>query len=58
MRGKFPHFNLSSEENPEVRQKEALAKQKIKVYADKKANTKPSPIREGDTVLLRQEKKN
>lgn len=58
MCGKIPQFNLSSEENPEVRQKEALAKQKVKVYADKKANAKPSPIREGDTVLLHQEKKN
>ena len=28
------------------------------MYADKRANAKPSPIREGDTVLLRQEKKN
>ena len=58
MRGKIPQFNLSSEENPEVRQKEAFARQKMKMYADKKANAKPSPIREGDTVLLRQEKKN
>ena len=28
------------------------------MYADKKVNTKPSPIQEGDTVLLCQEKKN
>ncbi|PFX29405.1 Uncharacterized protein K02A2.6 [Stylophora pistillata] len=42
----FVEYARTSEENPEVRQKEALAKQKIKVYADKKANTKPSPIRE------------
>ena len=39
-----------------VRQKDA--KQKMKMYADKRANAKPSPTREGDTVLLRQEKKN
>ena len=58
IRGKIPQFNLSSEENPEVRQKDALAKQKMKMYADKRANAKPSPIREGDPVLLRQEKKN
>ena len=58
MRGKIPQFNLSSEENPEVRRKDASAKQKMKMYADKRANAKPSPIREGDTVLLRQEKKN
>ena len=30
----------------------------MKMYADKRARAKPSPIREGDTVLLRQEKKN
>ena len=33
-------------------------RKKMKMYADKRANAKPSPIREGDTVLLRQEKKN
>ena len=58
MRGKIPQFSLSSEEDPEVRQKDALLKRKMKIYADKRANAKPSPIREGDTVLLRQEKKN
>ena len=58
MRGKIPQFGLSSEEDPEVRQKDALAKHKMKLYADKRANANPSPIREGDTVLLRQEKKN
>ena len=41
-----------------VHLKDALAKQKMKMYADKKANAIPSPIREGATVLLRQEKKN
>ena len=44
MRGKIPQFSLSSEENPEVRQKDALVKQKIKMYADKRSNAKPSPI--------------
>ena len=29
----------------------------MKMYADKRANAKPSLIREGDTVLLLQEKK-
>ena len=58
MRGKIPQLCLSSEEDPEVRQKDALAKHKMKLYADKRANANPSPIREGDTVLLRQEKKN
>ena len=32
--------------------KDTLAKQKMKMYADKRANAKPLPIREGDTVLL------
>ena len=56
--GKIPQFSLSSEDDPEVRQKDALAKQKMKMYADKKAYAKHTPIREGDMVLLRQEKKN
>ena len=55
---KIPQFSLGSEEDPEVRQKDSLVKQKMKMYADKRANAKPSPIREEDTVLLRQEKKN
>ena len=58
MRGKIPQFSLGSEDSPEVRQKDALAKQKMKIYADKKAYAKPPQIREGDTVLLQQEKKN
>ena len=57
MLGKLPQFNLSTEGNPEVRQKDALPKQKMKMYTDKKANAKPLPIREGDTGLLRQGKK-
>ena len=44
MRGKIPQFGLSGEEDPEVRQKDALAKQKMNMYADKRANAKPSPI--------------
>ena len=40
MRGKILHFSLSSEENPEVRQKDAMTKQKMKMYADKRANAK------------------
>ena len=44
MRGKILLFSLSSEEDPEVRQKDALAKQRMKMYADKRANAKPSPI--------------
>ena len=55
---KFPQFSLSSEKDHEVRQKDALAKQKMKIYADKRANAKPLPIQEGVMVLLRQEKKN
>ena len=58
MQGKIPQFSLSGEENPEVPQKDDLAKQKVNMYAGRRANAKPSPIREGDTVLLRQEKKN
>ena len=55
MHGKIPQFSLSSEEE---RQKDPLAKEKMKIYADKRANAKPSPIQEGDMVLLRKEKKN
>ena len=41
MRDKIPQFGLSSEKDPEVRQEDALAKQKVKMYCDKKANSKP-----------------
>ena len=58
MQGKIPQFSLSGEENPEVPQKDDLAKQKVNMYAGRRANAKPLPIREVDTVLLRQEKKN
>ena len=58
MQGKIPQFSLSGEENPEVPQKDDLAKQKVNMYAGRRANAKPLPIREGDMVLLRQEKKN
>ena len=58
MGGKIPLFILSSKGDHEVRQKNASAKQKMKIYSDKRANAKPSPIQEGDMVLLHQEKKN
>ena len=58
MRGKIPQFSLSSEGTLRWHRKvDALAKQKVKMYAAKRANAKPLPIREGDPVLLRQEKK-
>ena len=56
MRSKIPQ--LYSEEDPEMRQKDAEAKGTIKTYAVKRANAKTSLIQEGDMVLLRQEKKN
>ena len=58
MQGKIPQFSLSGEENPEVPQKDDLAKQKVNMYAVRRANAKPLPIRDVDTVLLHQEKKN
>ena len=57
IRGKIPQFILSNEEDPKVRKRDALAKQKMKMYADKTTNLKPSPV-QGDTVLLRQQRKN
>ena len=44
MRGKILWLSVSSEEDPEVRQKDALAKQRMKMYADKRANAKLSPV--------------
>ena len=44
MRGKILYLSVSNEEDPEVRQKDALAKQRMKMYADKRANARPSPI--------------
>ena len=58
MRGKIPQFNFNSQEDPEMRQKDAEAKGKMKTYADKRANAKSPLIQKGDMVLLRQEKKN
>jgi len=39
-------------------ERDAEQKSKIKAYADSKLNTKPSNIKPGDTVLVRQTKKN
>ena len=39
-------------------ERDAEQKSKIKVYADSKLGTKPSDIKPGDTVLVRQPKKN
>jgi len=42
----------------EVRDRDNERKEKRKVYTDKKRNARGSEIREGDKVLLRQEKEN
>ena len=42
----------------EVRDRDNERKEKRKVYTDKKSNARGSEIREGDKVLLRQEKEN
>ena len=54
---KLPHLQEFSIED-EVRDRDSERKAKGKVYADCQRNARESEIREGDKVLLRQEKEN
>ena len=54
---KLPHLQYFSIED-EVRDRDSERKAKGKVYADCQRNARESEIREGDTILLRQEKEN
>ena len=57
IRTKLPHLQPFSIED-EVRDRDSERKEKGKVYADCQRNAGESEIREGDKVLLRQEKEN
>ena len=57
---KLPQINAESETkcHEEVKKRDSTAKAKMKVYADSKSSAKSSEISVGDTVLVRQRKKN
>ena len=57
IRTKLPHLQEFSIED-EVRDRDSERKEKGKVYAVCQRNARESEIREGDKVLLRQEKEN
>ena len=63
IRGTLPQFVPESEEVPTpssavVREQDKLKKEKGAEYGDKRRSAKPSDIREGDLVLLQQNKQN
>ena len=53
-----PRQNTLQETRKAMAERDAGQKSKIKAYADSKLGTKPSDIKPGDTVLVRQPKKN
>ena len=58
IRTKLPNVTTESKKHGEVKERDATAKKKMKNYADARSRAKLSEIKEGDTVLVRQKKKN
>ncbi|XP_065060965.1 uncharacterized protein K02A2.6-like [Rhopilema esculentum] len=60
IRGKLPCSikTSKSKRHREAQENDAVGKEKMKSYADKRRHTKISDIKVGDTVLLKQDKKN
>ncbi|XP_065066071.1 uncharacterized protein K02A2.6-like [Rhopilema esculentum] len=60
IRGKLPCLikTSKSKRHREAQENDAVGKEKMKSYADKRRHTKISDIKVGDTVLLKQDKKN
>ena len=60
LRGKFPEFKKwpKHSEDLKVRKRDRKRKEKMKKYVDKRRHTAVMTIKEGDTVLCRQERKN
>ena len=61
VRGKFPVLNTKwnvINRHREARRNDAKQKQLAKQFADTRRRTKPSGVKEGDTVLLQQRKQN
>lgn len=57
MRGKLPELRVDCRVDLETRDINTEVRAKIKAYADKAANAKPSDITVGDRVLVRQRRK-
>lgn len=53
LRTKLPELSVP-EEATDMRQRDCLMKEKMKDYADNKSYVKPSNLREGDSVIVRQ----
>ncbi|KAK3084370.1 hypothetical protein FSP39_012381 [Pinctada imbricata] len=58
MRTKLPNLWEFSIDDVEVRDRDRERKEKSKVYADQRRNAQESDLKEGDRVLVRQEKEN
>lgn len=60
LRTKLPEQQAATKDNQDeaLRQRDHAAKQKMKKYADQRRNHSKSTIKVGDTVLIRQRKKN
>ena len=57
IRTKLPE-PAAAAQNSTARKRDAGAKDKMKAYADRKTGARSSPVKEGDTVLLKQKKEN
>ena len=61
IRTKIPAIEITSKPSNKhklVRRNDRDSKAKAKIYYDKRQHTKPSDIKEGDLVLVKQERKN
>jgi transposase InsO family protein len=59
IQNKLPQVNIkTSEKDDHVRYNDKKAKEKMKKYADEKRKARPSQLKIGDTVLVRQVKQN
>ena len=58
LRTRIPGIEEFSAEDQEVRDRDSEAKEKGKLYADEKRHARESDVKEGDTVLLKQEQRN
>ena len=56
MHVKLPGAQAPHSDQANIKQKDDQAKQKIKAYADRKNNVKPSDICVGDTALVKRDK--
>ena len=58
LRTRIPTIDEFSAEDQEVRDRDSEAKEKGKLYADEKRQARESDVKEGDTVLLKQQQQN